>query len=102
MRGSSNTARPPAETQTNGDSYEFIQIKTPLSLSHVCAGGRVIPPPSPTGASNLQPVLHHAGVVSAQNWMTGEPCVAVSPISWQRDLNLERGGGGEGGDRREK
>ena len=30
--GSSNTARPPAETKTNGDSYEFIQIKTPLSL----------------------------------------------------------------------
>jgi hypothetical protein len=23
--------------------------------------------PSPTGASNLQPVLHHAGVVSAQS-----------------------------------
>ena len=55
----------------------------------MCAGGRVIPPPSPTGASNLQPVLHHAGVVSAQNRMTGElTCVAVSPISWQRNLNL--------------
>ena len=24
------------------------------------------------GASNLQPFLHHAGVVSAQNWSTGE------------------------------
>ncbi len=32
-RRSSNTSRPPAETQTNGDSYEFIQIKTLLSLS---------------------------------------------------------------------
>ena len=32
--GSSNTARPPSETQTNGDSYEFILIKAPLSLSH--------------------------------------------------------------------
>ena len=30
------------------------------------------PPPSPEGASNLQPVLHHAGVVSAQNWSTGK------------------------------
>ena len=28
----SRLARPPAETQTTGDSYEFIQIKTPLSL----------------------------------------------------------------------
>ena len=55
---------------------------------HVCAGGRDIPPPSPTGASNLQPVLHHAGVVSAQNRLTGEFCVAVSPISLQRNLNL--------------
>jgi hypothetical protein len=28
--------------------------------------------PSPQeGASNLQPVLHHAGVVSIQNWWTG-------------------------------
>ena len=24
------------------------------------------------GASNLQPVLHHADIVSAQNWSTGE------------------------------
>ena len=30
----------------------------------------------------------HAGVVSAQNWLTGELCVAVSPISWQRNLKL--------------
>jgi len=28
----SNIARPPAETQKNGDSYEFIRIKTPLAL----------------------------------------------------------------------
>ena len=26
--------------------------------------------------------------VSAQNWLTGELCVAVSPIFWQRNLNL--------------
>jgi len=50
--------------------------------------GEAFPPPSPTGASNLQPVLHHAGVVSAQNRLTGELCVAVSPISCQRNLNL--------------
>ena len=30
------------------------------------------PSPPPEGASNLQPVLHHAGIVSAQNWSTGE------------------------------
>jgi hypothetical protein len=29
-------------------------------------------PSLPLGVSNLQPVLHHAGVVSAQNWWTGE------------------------------
>jgi hypothetical protein len=34
-----------------------------------CVGGAPIPPPE--GASNLQPVLHHAGIVSAQNWSTG-------------------------------
>jgi hypothetical protein len=33
--GSSNITRSPAETQTTGDSYEFIQIKTPLYLSWV-------------------------------------------------------------------
>jgi hypothetical protein len=33
-------------------------------------GGRPSPPPE--GASNLQPVLPHAGVVSAQNWSRGE------------------------------
>ena len=53
----------------------------------VC-GGEAIPPPSPSGTSNLQPVLLHVGVVSSQNWLTGELCVAVSPISWQRNLNL--------------
>jgi hypothetical protein len=37
----------------------------------VC-GGEGSPPPSPKGASNLQPVLRHASVVSAQNWLTGE------------------------------
>jgi len=36
--------------------------------------------PSPTVTSNLQPVLQHAGVVSAQSSVTGELCVAVSPI----------------------
>jgi hypothetical protein len=51
-------------------------------------GGEAIPPPSSTGASNQQPVLHHAGVVSAQSLATGELCVAVSPISWQRNLNF--------------
>ena len=51
-------------------------------------GGEGSPPPSPKGASNLQPVLRHASVVSAQNWLTGELCVAVSPISLQRNLNL--------------
>jgi hypothetical protein len=34
--------------------------------------GGVQPSPPPEGASNLQPVLHHAGIVSAQNWSTGE------------------------------
>jgi hypothetical protein len=29
-------------------------------------------PPTPEGVSNLQPVLHHACVVSVQNWSTGE------------------------------
>ena len=29
-------------------------------------------PPPPEGASNLQPVLHHAGIVSVQNWSTGD------------------------------
>ena len=37
----------------------------------MCGGGDT-PPPSPKGTSNLQPVLCHAGVVSAQNWLTGE------------------------------
>ena len=52
-----------------------------LKWMRVCAGGRGIPPPSPTGTSNMQPVLRHAGIVSAQNRLTGELCVAVSPIS---------------------
>jgi len=38
-----------------------------LKWMHVCAGGRGIPPPSPRRDSNLQPVLHYAGVVSAQS-----------------------------------
>ena len=29
-----------------------------------------------------------ASVVSAHNWLTGELCVAVSPIPWQRNSNL--------------
>jgi hypothetical protein len=36
----------------------------------VCGGGHPSPPPE--GVSNPQPVLRHAGVVSAQNWLTGE------------------------------
>jgi hypothetical protein len=35
-------------------------------------GGGPPPPPPPEGASNLEPVLHHAGAVSAQNCSTGE------------------------------
>jgi len=69
-------------------------ITRPTGKSHtqvhacVCGGGRGIPPPSPTGARNLQPVLHHASLVSAQSWVTGDLCVGVSPIFWQRNLNL--------------
>ncbi len=37
----------------------------------VCVGGGT-PPPFPKGTSNQQPVLRHAGSVSAQNWLTGE------------------------------
>jgi len=46
-------------------------LTQPTGKSHTqvdaCVCGGEIPPPSPTGASNLQPVLHHAGVVSAQS-----------------------------------
>jgi hypothetical protein len=35
-------------------------------------GGGGTPQPSPKGTSNLQPVLRHASVVFAQNWLTGE------------------------------
>jgi hypothetical protein len=38
----------------------------------VCAGGGEHPSPFPTGTSNLQPVLNHAIIVFAQNWLTGE------------------------------
>ena len=58
-----------------------------LKWMHVCAGGEA-PSPFPTGANNVQPVLYHAGVVSAQSWVTGELCVAVSPIFWQRNMAL--------------
>jgi hypothetical protein len=34
--------------------------------------GGVHPSPSPKRVNNLKPVLHHAGVVSAQNLSTGE------------------------------
>ena len=34
--------------------------------------GKSPPLPPPVGASNPQPVLHHAGVVSAQTWWTVE------------------------------
>ena len=40
-----------------------------------------VAPPSPTGTSNLQSVLSHDDIVSAQNWLTGELCVSLSPIS---------------------
>ena len=37
------------------------------------SGGAASPPtPFPEGASNPQPVPHHAGVVSAQHWWTAE------------------------------
>jgi hypothetical protein len=36
--------------------------------------------PSPSGTSNMQPVLRHAGVVSPQNWLTGELCGGVANI----------------------
>jgi hypothetical protein len=39
-------------------------------MDDACVWGGLLPPPE--GASNLQPVLHHAGKVSAQNWSTGE------------------------------
>ena len=45
----------------------------------------VPPPPSPEGDSNLQHVLHHSGVVSAQNWLTGEPPV------WRRRQSVGKG-----------
>jgi hypothetical protein len=39
----------------------------------VCVRGGVRhPSPFPTGTSNLQPVLNHAIIVFAQNWLTGE------------------------------
>jgi hypothetical protein len=36
--------------------------------------GRGTPPPPPRGPAicSPQPALHHAGVLSAQNWLTGE------------------------------
>jgi hypothetical protein len=70
---------PWAVAQPTGQSLKWMRE---------CVGGEGSPPPSSKGASNLQPVLRHASVVSAQNWLTGELCVAVSPISWQRNLNL--------------
>jgi len=43
---------------------------------NACDGGGASPghspPTPPEGASNPQPVMHHAGVVSAQNWSTRE------------------------------
>lgn len=54
---------PWAVTQPTGQSLNWLRV---------WGGRRGIPPPSPTGTSNLQPVLRHAGVVSAQNWLTGE------------------------------
>jgi hypothetical protein len=71
-------------TQPTGQSTLVTQMD-----AYVCGGERH-PPPSPAGTSNLQPVLCHAGVVAAQDWLTGELCVVVSPISWQRNLNLAR------------
>ncbi len=39
---------------------------------NVCEGEGGHPSPSPEGVSNPQTVLRHAGVVSDQNWSTGE------------------------------
>ena len=54
---------PWAVAQPTGQSLKWMRE---------CVGGEGSPPPSPKGASNLQPVLRHASVVSAQNWLTGE------------------------------
>ena len=60
---------------------------TQRNMSSGRGGGRH-PFPFPKGYQRSQPVLRHASEVSAQNWLTGELCVAVSPISWERNLNL--------------
>ena len=49
---------------------QSLKLGWGYGLGCVRVGGH--PSPTPEGASNLQPVLHHAGVVSAQNWSTGE------------------------------
>jgi hypothetical protein len=56
---------PWAVTQPTGQSLKWMRE---------CGKGEGSPPPSssPKSASNLQPVLRHASVVSAQNWLTGE------------------------------
>jgi hypothetical protein len=48
-------------TQPTGQSLKWMRV------------GWGHPSPFPKGASNLQPVLRHASVVSAQNWLTGAP-----------------------------
>jgi len=63
-------SHPWAVTQPTGQSLKWMRE---------WGGGEGSPPPSPTGASNLQPVLRHASVVSTcdttQNWLTGELAV---------------------------
>jgi hypothetical protein len=45
---------------------------------------RALPPPEV--ASNLQPVLRHAGIVSAQNWLTGELTCLCGGVANGREL----------------
>ena len=48
--------------------------------------GRAAPPPSLKDASNLQPVLRHASIVSAQNWLTGELTCLCGGVANGREL----------------
>jgi hypothetical protein len=61
-----------------------------LGWEYGCVRGGGTPPPPPEGASNLQPVLHHADAVPARLRIGRQviDCMSVSPISWQRNLNL--------------
>ena len=44
------------------------------------------PSPPPEGASNLQLVLHPVGVVSSQNWSTGERLCGGDAIALAEEL----------------